>query len=243
DKNIPVPIYYQIEEYIQKLIETGKLKPGEKLPTEKEFMKVLGVSRITIRRAISDLINKNMLEIKQSKGTFVKSKNFYEPVSLIIQSYTEEAIKQGFKPSTRILELKKLIPDSEIQEILKLSPEEEIFEFKRLRLLNGEPSGIDLNYLSSNLVPGFSEKDFEETGLKQSLYLVLGKKYNLTLDYAEEIITATLTTKEESELLNVKKNTPINMRIRTVFLPNSKPVLYMRSIYKTSYKSILRRKL
>ena len=98
----PIPLYYQIEKFIRKLIKNKGLKPGDKIPTEYELMSIFGVSITTIRKTISNLLKDDLIEIKRSQGTFIKSKSFYEPIFGII-SFTEEALKQGFKPSTKII--------------------------------------------------------------------------------------------------------------------------------------------
>jgi len=239
DRNLPIPLYYQIEKFISDKIKKGDLKPGEKLPTEIELMNLLKVSRITIRKAAENLLRNNLIEIKKGQGTFIKSKQFYEPV-FGIRSYTEEALKQGFLPSTKILEIKIIQPSEEILKNLKLNKDDKIYSIIRLRYLNGEPTGVDYTFIPVNYTPGLSKDDFEEYGKKQSLYNLLESKYNLILDEAEEIITATLTKKYEAELLGLKSKSPINLRKRVVYLPNKSPLLYMKAIYKTSYKTTLK---
>ncbi|MHB8276272.1 MAG: GntR family transcriptional regulator [Candidatus Humimicrobiaceae bacterium] len=236
EKKSPIPLYYQIEKFIINKIQNGDLKTGEKIPTEKDFMEILDISRITIRKAIDNLVKNNYLEIKRSKGTFVKNRLFLEPLNYSIRSFSDEALKAGYIPSIKILIFKLIEPSKEIAENLQLSETNMVYEFKRLRLLNEEPSGIDINYIPANLVPGFSINDFKEKGKEQSLLYILEKKYNLVLSHGIETITATLTNKLDSELLNIKNRSPIALRQRIIFLNNNKPIIYMRSVYKIGFQ-------
>jgi len=239
EKNSPVPLYYQIEKFIRKMIDKKVLKPGDKLPTELELMNIFDVSRTTIRKLASNLLIDNLIEIRRSQGTFIKTKKFYEPIFGIV-SFTEEALKQGFIPSTKILDLNIVKSDEEIATTLKLKINSEVYEIKRLRFLSGKPIGIDDTYLPINHVPDLKKTDFEEHGKKQSLYYLLEHNYKLVLDHAEEIITASFATKNDAVLLGLKAKMPILFRHRIIFLPNNTPLLVMRSIYTYSFKTSLK---
>ena len=67
-----VPLYVQLKEKIEQKISDGEYKPGEKLQTEGEMAKSFGVSIITVRKAVSELVEKGLVEKKQGKGTFVQ---------------------------------------------------------------------------------------------------------------------------------------------------------------------------
>lgn len=242
-KRSPIPLYFQIAEDIRKQIESGHIEHGQQIPTEKELEEMFGVSRTTIRQALADLTRDGLLERKRGQGTYVRSvsRQFDEPV-LGIRSYAQEAIKQGFRPTTKLLSLRVLRPTAEVEHELRLAEDEEVVVIKRLRLLDGEPSGVDATYIPVRLVPGLSKDDFSDAEDTQSLYFILENKYGHVLDEAEEIIDATATNEEESRLLGVKTKTPINLRRRVVFLPDGTPLLYMNAVYKNRYKVRLKRR-
>jgi GntR family transcriptional regulator len=242
DKNKPIALYYQIEEILREKIFSGEIKEGEPIPTEEKLEKIFDVSRTTVRRAISNLERDGLLESKRAQGTFVKKKLFDEPV-LGIRSYTEEAIKQGYIPSSKILSLKNVKPNDEVKAALKIEDNDRVFVLKRLRYLNNAPTAIDTTYIPVKLVPGLSKGDFKQTDKKQSLYYILENKYKLVLDEAEEIIDATITDPEESAILGLRSGSPINLRIRIIFLPDGMPLTYMKSIYRNRYKVRLKGRL
>jgi GntR family transcriptional regulator len=198
---------------------------------------MFAVSRTTVRQALADLTREGLLERRRGHGTYVTSvpRQFDEPV-LGIRSYTEEALKQGFTPRSKVLSFRVVKPTAEVRNELRLAEDEEVFLIKRLRLLNGDPSGVDRTFIPVKLVPRLSKSDFSDEEESQSLYFVLEHKYGLTLFEAEEIIGATATNNEESELLGVKANSPINLRKRVVFLPDGTPLLYMSAVYKNRYR-------
>lgn len=242
-KRSPIPLYFQIAENIREQIESGQIKHGEQIPPEKELEELFGVSRTTVRQALADLTRDGLLERRRGQGTYVRSlrRQFDEPV-LGIRSYTEEAIKQGFRPKAKVLSFRVLEAPVEVCNELSLAAGEDVFLIKRLRLLDGDPSGVDMTYIPVKLVPALSKDDFSDEEDTQSLYFILENKYGLTLSEAEEIIDATATNEEESRLLGVKNNTPINLRKRVVFLPDETPLLYMKSVYKNRYRVRLKRR-
>lgn len=235
EKNSPVPLYFQIERLIREKIFSGELREGDKLPTEIEFMKEFEVSRPTLRQAIANLNRDGLIDIKRGYGTFIKTQDFEEPV-LGIRSYSEEAIKQGYKPVTKIVSFNVIEPDMEISKIFNLENDNKVYELVRLRLLNDEPTAIDTTYFPVKIAPKFSIKDLRETGKGQSLYNLLKTKHGVSFNSGEETIDATSVNKEEARLLDMENKGPINLRKRIILDNQNRTVLYMKAIYKTRYK-------
>src|SRR5690606_36647664 len=101
-KNSPIPLYYQLKEILQEMIDNEELKPGDALPSERELCEILGISRMTVRKAVMDLVNEGIVYREQGKGTFVakpKSKHLLNK----LQGFTEEMEEKGLKVKTQIL--------------------------------------------------------------------------------------------------------------------------------------------
>lgn len=239
DKKSVIPLYFQLQENLRQKILSGFYKPGDLLPSEKQLTEKFEVSRTTVRQSIKNLEREGLIETKRALGSFVKLEHFDEPI-LGIRSYTDEALKQGYIPSSKIINFGIINASSEIKEVLKLNENEDVYIIKRLRSLNELPTGIDTSYVPVRLAPNLTRKDFKNTGVEQSLYRILENKYNLCLFTAEEIIDATTVNNEEAIILGFNVNYPINLRIRTVFLPDGTPCIYMKSVYKNRYKIQLR---
>ena len=94
DKNSPIPLYYQLSQLIRQSIESGELKPGEQIPTEFELERELGISRATVRRAISDLVYEGLVVRQRAKGTIVAKKRLKKVLERL-GSFTNEIMKQN----------------------------------------------------------------------------------------------------------------------------------------------------
>ncbi|WP_200880762.1 GntR family transcriptional regulator [Thermoactinomyces daqus] len=101
-KKSPVPLYYQLKEILQEMIENEELKPGDAVPPERELCEVHGISRMTARKAVMALVNEGVLFREQGKGTFVAEP---KPKHLLtrLRSFTEEMEEQGFSVRSEIL--------------------------------------------------------------------------------------------------------------------------------------------
>jgi GntR family transcriptional regulator len=195
DKNSSVPIYAQLERIIKDNIKEKKYLPGEPLPTERELTELFGVSRMTIRQAISNLVNEGVLYRIPGKGAYV-SKEVIEK-KLEIESFSEDMEKRGLTPGSKIIYFEKIAPDEEIKEKLKLSTSEEIFFLNRLRLANDEPMAIEYCYLPEKYYPGLIKYDFARC----SLYEIIKEEYSIQHKYMKQSIKAVNMNKEEAKML------------------------------------------
>ena len=104
-KLTPITLWEQLYNEIKKDIDNGKYKPGDKIPTEFELSDIYKVSRVTVRAAIQQLVNEDILIKKTGKGTFVKQQVHVETI-IKGGSFTENCCQRGAKPSTEIVECK-----------------------------------------------------------------------------------------------------------------------------------------
>jgi GntR family transcriptional regulator len=237
DKNNPLSLYHQMKQIVLDKINIGEWKPGDKIPTETELCDQYNISRITARRALTELENEGWVERKPAKGTFVKFPGISQELSKFY-SFTEEMQRLGHTSSSKQLRMDILTPSDEVRQALKLELKECVYLLKRLRQANGETIIIDHSYLPCKLFPGIERYNFE----KCSLYETLKQSYNIVANVAEETIDAVLFTREEAELLEIKKNTP-GLLIKRITYSNDIPIefnyrLVNRDKYK--YRVILR---
>ncbi len=224
DKDSAVPLYFQVENLIKKSIEKGALKNGEKIPSEAELCKMFDVSRNTIRKAISDLIEEGVLYIEHGKGTFVSQKMFNHPSERLF-GFTEEMKRKSARPSSKILEKTVLKPPECVQEALKTDT---VYRLKRLRFTGEKPIAIEDAYLPFDKFPNL----FENFTDKSSLYETLKRKFGLVPYYATETIEAALPTKEEAELLQISKSQPIFRIERRTFIKSGELIEFVHAVYR-----------
>src|SRR5574341_1099270 len=105
DRNLPVPLYYQLREALLTLIKEGRLKEGDLIPTERELGERFQVSRITVRRAIDELAREGYLVTQQGKGTFVARPKIQRHMTHM-KSFSEEMADEGHRPGSRLLSLR-----------------------------------------------------------------------------------------------------------------------------------------
>ena len=111
DKQSRLPLYFQLEELIKKAISTGELKPGDMIPTEWEIIDYFKLSRTTVRQALSDLVNENLLYRKKGIGTFVSKPKIDLQYMGNMVSYNEQITSMGLTPSTKVLKFEVITAD------------------------------------------------------------------------------------------------------------------------------------
>lgn len=218
----PVPIYYQIKQDIQQQIIVGKIKPNERIPSEETLAKQYGISRMTARHAVTQLVNEGFLYRVHGKGTFV-SKPRVEKSFAPLTGFVEDMRARGFVPGSKVLALREINPPNKVKGVLQLGGADAVFEIARLRSANAEPIVIQKAYIPSKLCPALLQNDFENS----SLYEVLAKKYGLILFRASQRLEAVSATREQAELLGIKRGSPLLYVERISYLEDSTPVEFV----------------
>src|SRR5215471_6136578 len=141
-RNSPVPRYHQLKEILREKIRAGELKPGDLIPSERELSETYGISRMTARQAITELVNEGVFYREQGKGTFV-TRNKITQQLMRLTGFTEDIRSRGQLPSTKVL-VAEMRPASEVvAEKLRISMGQLVFCIQRLRLADGEPLAIE----------------------------------------------------------------------------------------------------
>lgn len=217
-----IPLYLQLSDLLLKDIKEN-YSPGDLIPSEPKLEEIYKVSRITIRKAIEQLEINKVLEKKQGRGTFVlKQKILYDANA--IGSLTQRLSKQNHKLETKSIEFEIIEGEHYVKDLLKC---EKLLAIKRLRLLDGSPFALMVNYLDYEKVPKL-EKKFNI----ESLYTFLKEEYQIVFFNAEETIEAKAPNKEESIQLKIKDNTPLLSLDRLSFDKNNKPLEYSNVMIK-----------
>ncbi|MFC4596738.1 GntR family transcriptional regulator [Cohnella hongkongensis] len=231
DKNNPLSLYHQLKQIISNKIQEGEWKVGDKLPSEAELCDLYQVSRITARRALSELEHEGMIEKKTGKGTFVRFSGINQELNRFY-SFTNEVKRRGYTPSSKQLSLERVFPDNEVRLALTLPEGEQVYLIKRLRMADNEAIVIDRSYLPCRLFPGLDQYDFG----RRSLYETLSEVYNVAANMAEETIDAVLISKEEADLLDIKKNSPCLLIKRIAYFGTLPVEFNYRIVNRDKYK-------
>lgn len=213
NRSQPVPLYYQVESQILDAIKNGEYKEGDRLPSEAELQKIFGVSITTIKKALSDLVQKDVLYRIQGKGTFVAKPKIQRTLTLL--SFTEEMKQKGIKLTTELLTSEQQSASGDIAERLRLAEGESVWVLERLRYGDVEPIALQTSYLPSKLFRDFNPSFFEDS---QSLYAILSDKYGVTPHRASEVYSAiNIKSKNTAEKLRVELNAAAFLVKRTTY--------------------------
>lgn len=233
DKKSPVPIYYQLKSIILEKISRGEYIEGSIIPSERELVDVLNISRMTVRQAINHLVNEGVLFREKGKGTFV-AKTKIEQKN--IMSFSDVVSKKGMVPSTKILHFSREEATKDILNLLDLTGNQVVYNIKRLRLADDIPVGIEQSYIPEMYCPGLEKYD-----LTSSLYKLIGEEYLHVIKYVDNVVEAAKPSKEEKSLLNISLNIPVLNITSVMFTESGIKLQYERSVYRSDeYKYNIR---
>lgn len=222
DKNSPIPYHYQITEIIRRLIFQEQWRPGDKLPSEREFCETFQISRITVRKALDSLAAEGLIQTNKGIGTFVSEKKYLEKWASFPIGFTDSLTGQGFRIETQVLTMETIPAADKISKELELSPGTFVMHLHRLRFIAQEPILIVSSYLPQHLVPEIEKIDFT----RKSLYQILRDDYGFKLDKVKRGIEAVAATEDEARLLQVQLGAPLLQIESTSYAPDGKPVEY-----------------
>ncbi len=226
DKHSPLPLYYQLEEQIKKSIEAEELRPGDALPSERELSESYQISRMTVRQAITNLVNKGYLFREKGKGTFVASQKFEQNLQGLT-SFTEDMKARNLVPGSKLLHFEIYPAEEDIKAKLSLEDDELIYKIKRLRLANDDPIAVETSYLPVKLVPSLTPDI-----LAKSLYTFIENELELSIGHAAQTVEAAIVTDEDRAHLKIDKGVPVLLIQRETYLENGTPLELVRSSYR-----------
>lgn len=217
-----VPLYLQLKDKLLKEIKEN-YKAGDLIPAEVKLEKEYEVSRITVRKALDELVHENILIKKQGKGTFVKEQIvLYDANS--IGSLTQRLAKQKDVLKTKSIEFIIIEGPHYVKDLLKC---EKLLCIKRTRLLNDVPFALMLNYLDASKVPNLEEKFNIE-----SLYTFLKDEYKIEFYNANETVEAKNSSKDEAQKLEIKYYDALLSLHRLSFDKKNNPIEYSDIVIK-----------
>jgi GntR family transcriptional regulator len=235
NRDLPVPLYHQVKTLILREIETGRWRPEDQLPTEGELADRFKVSKITVRQALRDLADLGYIRREQGRGTFVQR----PPVILgprELTSFTGEMRGHGMQATSEVLEQGIVPASSDVSAHLGIEIDEDVFRLKRLRLADGEPMGVQTAFIPATLVPGIMKIDF----VNESLYDVLGVRYNLYPSAAHETHIAFTVGADDARLLHLLPGSAVMAAERVSRLADGRALEYVQSVMRGDrYKIVL----
>ena len=234
NKDAPTPIYLQIAESIGSLLASGALPPGYVLPPERVLCEQFGISRMTLRQAMSLLDREGLIDSRRGIGTVVRNSRLRKQQQEL-RSFSEEIRERGGRPESRLISLGLATPAASVREFFGLREDQKIYEIQRVRLNDGEPLALELARIPERLCPGLERFDLTKT----SLYRVLEESYGLSLESCSEEISAEIPNSECRKLLSVPAGTAVLVVNRRTYARDGRPVEFTRSVFRGDRYSAL----
>jgi GntR family transcriptional regulator len=231
ERNSPVPLYYQLAQYIEHAINVGDLAPGDRIENELSLTSRLGLSRPTARQAIQELVNKGLLVRKRGVGTQVVRSQFRRDEKL--SSLNEDLAKAGKTPSTVLLDYQVGELEDDIADVVDSADvlDSEFIKIRRLRLADDVPLAILTNYIPARYQ--ITADDLRQRGLYACLNAL-----GVHLKIAHQQISARLMDPDEAELLDEQPPAACLAVDRLAYDDVGRFVEFGRHIYRPAYYSI-----
>ena len=221
DKNSPIPVYYQLKNDFIKKIANGTWKAGECISSERELCEIYGVSRMTIRQAIGELVQEGILTRKKGKGTFVCEQKVNQKDMM---SFTEMIKQSGRVLETKVVEFEVIDTPEDIQDIFIL---DKLYKITRKRIVDNECIALETVYIPVDYC-GHVNKEM----LEGSLYKIL-EQFGYLITNSNSSIVAVNVNDEIRNLLECEKDEPILKVISKTFTSADKLLFLEEAFYKS----------
>ncbi|TGA98371.1 GntR family transcriptional regulator [Sporolactobacillus shoreae] len=203
DRKTGIPLYLQLMDIITRDINNHVYRPGDQLPSEREFCSTYELSRITVRQALQELEREGYINKKHGKGTFV-TKEIFQQNLINLYSFTDEMKRIGKKPSTKVTSFEIIPANDNIARRMKLTGHKQVIKAKRLRIADDEPLMYETSYLPRDVFINLTKEQLE----KQAMYEIFQQDYHIGVTKAIEDFTATTMEKSEADFLHEEAGSP-----------------------------------
>ncbi len=222
-----MPLYESVASALAAGIADGSLPPGTQLPPEESLIDRFKVSRPTVRKAIQNLIERGLVEIRRGKGTFVTQPKIMQELTELT-GFVEDMQALGRTPSTSLLDQRIVAADETVARHLALPVGTLVFRLQRVRLADSVAISFDETYLPRGLGEKVAGNDLEA----EPVFALLEEKYDTPLVEAEYKLEAAAADAVAAEALQVPTGSPIFLIERTSYTTGNRPVDYERLHYR-----------
>lgn len=222
-----MPLYVQVKRCLLDLIERGALQSGQRIPSERQLAQQLGISRMTVRQALVELVQESVLIRRHGRGTFVADRKIEQGL-VELSSFSEDMRRRGMQPGAHLLEMQVQEATPKVQRALGLDADLRVLVIRRLRLADGEPMALETSHLPCALVPEIPR----ERIASGSLYEYLERELGIELSHARQTLEPVVASDAEARVLGVEPGSPLLLMERTTYSRSGEPVEFVRSLYR-----------
>ncbi len=220
------PRYTQLYRHLAAVISSGALEPDAQLPPERDLAELAEVSRVTVRKAVAQLVADGVLDQRRGAGTFVRPQPPKMEHSLsALLSFTEYMRQRGKASTSQILRRGLFLPSPDEQMALGLPGTDRVARVERLRSADGLPMALEWSSLPQDILP-------EPERVETSLYDVLRAQGNAPTRAVQRITAVNLAAVDAS-LLHLPEGAAVLRIDRTAYLPSGRPIEFTRGLYRS----------
>jgi GntR family transcriptional regulator len=222
-----LPLYARVESVLAGDIADGNLAPETQLPSEDGLVARFKVSRTTVRKAIQNLVERGLVEVRRGKGTFVTQPKITQELTELT-GFVEDMQALGRTATAHLRDKRIVVADEAIARHLALVPGTLVVRLQRVRLADGVPMSFDETYLPRDLGEKVVRDDLEA----EPVFALLENKYGTPLVEAEYKLEAAAADPVIADALQVPAGSPIFLIERTSYTTGNRPVDYERLHYR-----------
>ncbi len=226
-KDSSVPIYQQLQRQLENLIVNGTWRPSEPLPSETMLAARLDISVMTVRQAMTQLVNKGLIYREKGRGTFVIPRPLEHTLHRL-ESFSEDMRARGLNPSSHTLLFEVEAAPDQVAANLRLEPGAAVLHVRRLRLVEGRPVALHDAYV--NCID-LTRAELDAGG---SLYALLEQR-GFELAEADETLEAVIADATTGELLQVPRGAPLLKVTRVTWDRHHMPVETVTALYRADF--------
>lgn len=221
-----IPNYYRVEKQLRDRIGKGHLRPGDPIPPESELAQQFGISRMTVRQALSRLVYEGLITRHRGRGSFVAEPRL-EHTKMFL-SFEEEMRARGATTAIKLLDMRTEAVPEKVAENLKLAEGTPVVVLERLRLVDGQVVGYEIRYLPRHIGEALTPDEIHNQPLVPAVRRILGKpRTRLTLR-----VTASVARRNEARVLETRVGAPVLVREHTWHYDPEGPLQYGKSVFR-----------
>ncbi len=231
ETSFPIPqrkqVAWQAMQVLLEMLERPEFGPNERIPAERDLAEHLGISRMTLRKAIQVLIERGILERRGNRGTFVTAPGVERPVSLSRKGITQVVEQSGSRPGSKLLYFEQAQASGRVAKLLGIAEGDGLLTIRRLRTVDQKPFCIETSYIPLARAPDLLAQDLAAGA---SLYALLLERYGIEVESDEGTLSIANMNDQEARLLEVAAGTAALVYRGVIFDSQGKPLEYLVSI-------------
>lgn len=221
------PHYYRVYVNLRVWVRDGMYGPGAQIPTESELCKRFAVSRITVRKAIDELVKEGWVVRYRGRGTFVDPSAIRRPASVDLRDVMNQVADIAAATQVRDAQVAEVVPDEETQAALQLDVGARVQKASHVRVMHGVPLGHITTFVPLEIARAVNPDGSSDVPMFELL-----DRYGLGIGEAEQWISATLATLEYATALEVEVGAPLLRLKRHVYDKAGVPVERVVALYR-----------